>query len=56
MTTKEILKLAKALRKQITKDFHKCRTFSIGCASCQAHKVADNVVELAEWLDALSKM
>ena len=48
--------LAKKFRKQVEKDFNKkCKDFSFGCVSCQAHRIIDELEELGNFTDDINK-
>jgi len=44
--------LAIKFRKAVIKDFgKKCKDFNFGCVVCQAHRIVDDLEELADFID-----
>jgi len=56
MKKNNYVKLAQQFRKQVIKDFgQKCKEFSLGCISCQIHRVIDNLEEIGQFIEDLDK-
>jgi len=56
MKKENLIKIAKTFRKEIIKNFgEKCKDYDFGCVVCNAHRVVDNLEELAGLLEALDK-
>ncbi len=56
MKVSKLYKLAKEIRKLTSKEFPRCKDFSIGCYSCQANRTLDEMMELVDYIRELEKM